>query len=222
MFRALNIDLGRNKTASIMVFDATVTVKSQFAVHLGKESVEFAHGGLLITSDINVHLVRHCEVFRLRGYNCFLYFWRQGFFCPYFRFCTPPPAWDAAPAMTLVIKPAKRVNITPPFWFLFFILQYAFLKWSLTREFPFKNTMELPKEDMMFRSMASKYFLLSFKYSARMGSQRAWCLFYPCKLKGTTLWNFNSLDPTIWGSTMSQYTYMDFRFSYRSMVLLPK
>jgi hypothetical protein len=92
MFRALNIDLGRNKMAFIMVFDATVTVTSQFAVHLGKECIKFAHGDLLITSEINVHLVKHCEVFRLRGYTRFLYFRRRGFFCPYFRFCTPPPA----------------------------------------------------------------------------------------------------------------------------------
>jgi hypothetical protein len=35
MSRALDIDLGRNKAAAITVFDATVTVTSQFAVHLG-------------------------------------------------------------------------------------------------------------------------------------------------------------------------------------------
>jgi hypothetical protein len=65
MSRALDIDLGRNKAAAITVFDATVTVTSQFAMHLGKECIKFAHGGLLITSEINVDLVRHCEVFRL-------------------------------------------------------------------------------------------------------------------------------------------------------------
>jgi hypothetical protein len=35
MSRALDIDLGRNKAAAIMAFDATVTVTSQFAMHLG-------------------------------------------------------------------------------------------------------------------------------------------------------------------------------------------
>jgi hypothetical protein len=34
MSRALDIDLGCNKAAAITVFDATVTVTSQFALHL--------------------------------------------------------------------------------------------------------------------------------------------------------------------------------------------
>jgi hypothetical protein len=35
MSRALNIDLGRDKAAAITVFDATITMTSQFAMHLG-------------------------------------------------------------------------------------------------------------------------------------------------------------------------------------------
>jgi hypothetical protein len=53
----------------ITVFDAILTMTSQFAMHLSyeMECIKFAQGSPLITLEINVEHVRHCEVFQMDG-----------------------------------------------------------------------------------------------------------------------------------------------------------
>jgi hypothetical protein len=70
MSHALDIDLGRNKAAAITVFDAILSLMLQFAMHFGKGCIKFDQDGLIITSEINVDLVRQCEVFRMQDVMC--------------------------------------------------------------------------------------------------------------------------------------------------------
>jgi hypothetical protein len=65
MSHTLEIDRGCNKAADTTVFDAIHTMMSQFAMHLSQKCIKFIHSGLLITSEINVDLMRHCEVLRM-------------------------------------------------------------------------------------------------------------------------------------------------------------
>ena len=78
-----------------------------------------------------------------------------------------------------------------------------------------------PKWVRIWIVMVSKYFLLNFKYSERIGSHLL-CFWSLSPWLGMTLSNFRAFDPTIWGSIMSHYTCICLKFSLRSGLLKAK
>ena len=59
---------------------------------------------------------------------------------------------------------------------------------------------------------------LNLIYSALTSSHFACLWSLLLAFTGTTFSNFKAFEPIIWGSITSQYTYICFRFSYKSMV----